>query len=254
MKASKLFDLSGTVALVTGANGGFGSRFVRVLAANGSKVAAAARAPEKHAGHIREVEQAGGSAAPIRLDVTHPASIAAAFDAVEAKWGPVTLLVNNAGIAHSGRAAEVPPETWRNVMSVDLDGPFFVMQAFARRLIAAETPGVVVNIASVIGLRAEKGAVAYTAAKAGLIHLTRALALEWARYRIRVNALAPGWFPTAINRDFLASEAGEALKKTIPMRRFGEEGDLDGALLLLASDAGAFMTGATVVVDGGEEI
>jgi 3-oxoacyl-[acyl-carrier protein] reductase len=254
MKASKLFDLSGTVALVTGANGGFGSRFVRVLAANGSKVAAAARAPEKLAGLIGEVEQAGGSAAPFRLDVTDRASIAAAFDAVEAKWGPVTLLVNNAGIAHSGRAAEVPPETWRNVMSVDLDGPFFVMQAFARRLIAAETPGVVVNIASVIGLRAEKGAVAYTAAKAGLIHLTRALALEWARYRIRVNALAPGWFPTAINRDFLASEAGEALKKTIPMRRFGEEGDLDGALLLLASDAGAFMTGATIVVDGGEEI
>jgi 3-oxoacyl-[acyl-carrier protein] reductase len=252
--AGALFDLAGAVVLVTGASGGFGSRFVRVLATNGGKVAAAARSPERLGGLVDDIGRTGGAAAAFRLDVTDRASIADAFDAVEAQWGRVTVLVNNAGIAHSGRAAEVPPETWRNVMSVDLDGPFFVMQEFARRLIAVEAPGVVVNIASVIGLRAEKGAVAYTAAKAGLIQLTRALALEWARYRIRVNALAPGWFPTAINRDFLASEAGEALKKKIPMRRFGEEGDLDGALLLLASNAGRFMTGATIVVDGGEDI
>lgn len=254
MQANKLFDLSGAVTLVTGANGGFGSRFVRVLAANGGKVAAAARAPEKLAGLLADVERLGGTAAGFRLDVTDRPSIASAFDAVEAEWGKVTLLINNAGVAHSGRAAEVTPETWRDVMSVDLDGAFFVAQEFARRLIAAEAPGVVVNIASVIGIRAEKGAVAYTAAKAGLIQLTRALALEWARYGIRVNALAPGWFPTAMNRDYLASEAGDALRKKIPMRRFGEEGDLDGALLLLASNAGAFMTGATIVVDGGEQI
>jgi 3-oxoacyl-[acyl-carrier protein] reductase len=254
VKAAELFDLAGAVALVTGANGGFGSRFVRVLAANGGRVAAAARAPEKLAGLLAKVEQAGGTAAGFRLDVTDTQSIAAAFNEIEELWGKVTLLVNNAGIAHGGPAADVPPETWRNVMSVDLDGPFFVMQEFARRLIAAETPGAVVNIASVIALRAEKGAVAYTAAKAGLIQMTKALALEWTRYKIRVNTLAPGWFPTAINRDFLASEAGEALKKKIPMRRFGDEGDLDGALLLLASNAGAFMTGATIVVDGGEEI
>jgi 3-oxoacyl-[acyl-carrier protein] reductase len=253
-KAAELFDLSGAVALVTGATGGFGSRFVRVLAANGARVAAAARAPERLAGLLDAVEQTGGTAAAFRLDVTDRASIASAFDAVEVRWGKVTLLINNAGIAHSGRAADVTPETWRNVMDVDLDGAFFVMQEFARRLIATETPGAIVNIASVIGIRAEKGAVAYTAAKAGLIQLTRALALEWARYGIRVNAMAPGWFPTAINRDYLASEAGDALRKKIPMRRFGEEGDLDGALLLLASNAGAFMTGATIVVDGGEEI
>jgi 3-oxoacyl-[acyl-carrier protein] reductase len=254
VEAAQLFDLSGAVTLVTGASGGFGRRFVRVLAANGGRVAAGARAPERLDGLLAEVAQAGGAAAAFRLDVTDIASIASAFDAVEAKWGKVTLLINNAGIAHSGRAAEVTPAAWRNVMDVDLDGAFFVAQEFARRLIAAETPGIIVSIASVIGIRAEKGAVAYTAAKAGLIQLTRALALEWARYGIRVNALAPGWFPTAINRDYLASEAGEALRKKIPMRRFGEEGDLDGALLLLASNAGAFMTGATIVVDGGEEI
>jgi NAD(P)-dependent dehydrogenase (short-subunit alcohol dehydrogenase family) len=254
VKAAQLFDLSGTVALVTGASGGLGGRFVRALAANGGRVAAAVRAPERLAGLLAEVARSGGTAGAFRLDVTDRQSIASAFEAIEAQWGRATLLVNNAGIAHSGRATEVTPETWRNVMDVDLDGAFFVMQEFARRLIAAETPGVIVNIASVIGIRAEKGAVAYTAAKAGLIQLTRALALEWARYRIRVNALAPGWFPTAINRDYLASEAGDALRKKIPMRRFGEEGDLDGALLLLASDASAFMTGATIVVDGGEAI
>jgi len=249
-----LFDLSDSVALVTGAGGSFGRRFVHVLAANGSRVAATARAPEKLAGLVEEAGQAREAVASYRLDVTDRASIVDAFNQVEADWGPVTLLVNNAGIAHSDAAAKVAPETWRNVLEVDLDAPFFVMQEFARRSISAETPGTIVNIASAIGLRADKGAVAYTAAKAGLIHLTRALALEWARYNIRVNALAPGWFPTPINENYLASEAGDALKKKIPMRRFGEVGDLDGALLLLASPAGAYMTGTTIVVDGGLDI
>lgn len=251
---AKLFDLSDSVALVTGAGGGFGRRFVHVLAENGSRVAATARDPDKLTGLFDGIGQGAGRAAPFRLDVTDRVSIASAFDQVEKAWGPVTLLVNNAGIAHSDAAANVSPETWRNVLDVDLDAPFFVMQEFARRLIATNTPGVIVNIASAIGLRAEKGAVAYTAAKAGLIHLTRALALEWARYNIRVNAIAPGWFPTAINQDYLASDAGELVKKKIPMRRFGEDGDLDGALLLLASGAGAYMTGTTIVVDGGLEI
>lgn len=254
MQASQLFDLSGTVALVTGANGGFGSRFVRVLAANGGRVAATARTPDKLTDLLADVDRSGGTAAGFRLDVTDRASIAPAFDAIEAAWGPVTLLVNNAGITHSDAAANLAPETWRAVLDVDLDGPFLVMREFARRLIAAETPGAVVNIASILGLRADKGVAAYAAAKAGLIQLTRVLALEWARHRIRVNAIVPGWFPTAINEDYLRSEAGAALKKRIPMRRFGEDGDLDGALLLLASKAGAYMTGTTVVVDGGLEV
>lgn len=249
-----LFDLSDSIALVTGAGGSFGSRFVHVLTAHGGRVAATARAPEKLSGLIDKTGREGGTAAAYCLDVTDRSSISAVFDQVEADWGPVTLLVNNAGIAHSDAAANLAPETWRNVLNVDLDAPFFVMQEFARRLISTETPGVVVNIASAIGLRADKGAAAYTAAKAGLIQLTRALALEWARYNIRVNAIAPGWFPTSINRDYLGSERGDALKKKIPMRRFGEEGDLDGALLLLASRAGAYMTGTTIVVDGGLDI
>lgn len=249
-----LFDLSDAVALVTGAGGALGGRFAHVLAVHGASVAATARTPEKLAGLVADIAGAGGKAAAYRLDVTDRRSIAAAFDRIEADWGPVTLLLNNAGIAHGDPAATLAPETWRNVLDVDLDGPFFIMQEFARRLIAAETPGVIVNVASVIGMRADKGVAAYATAKAGLIHLTRALALEWARYGIRVNAIAPGWFPTALNRDYLASESGEMLKKTIPMRRFGEDHDLDGALLLLASRAGAYMTGATIVVDGGLEI
>ncbi len=227
-----IFDLSGAVGLVTGASGSLGGRFAKVLAESGASVAATARTPAKLAGLLGEIGASGGTAAGFRLDVTDRASIAAAFDAAEAKFGPVTLLVNNAGVAHSNAAETMAAEDWRDVLSVDLDGPFFLMQEFARRLIAAKAPGTVVNIASLLGLRADKGVAPYAAAKAGLIHLTRVLALEWAKHGIRVNAIAPGWFPTEINRNYLASEAGEALKKRIPLRRFGEAHDLDGALLL----------------------
>jgi 3-oxoacyl-[acyl-carrier protein] reductase len=252
--AGELFDLSGAVALVTGASGGLGGRFVRALAANGGRVAAAARAPERLADLVGDIGRAGGNAEAVSLDVTDRSSIAGAFDAIEAKWGRVGVLVNNAGIAHGDASVDLTPETWRKVLAVDLDGAFYVMQEFARRLIAAEQPGVVVNISSVLGFHADKGVAAYSAAKAGIIQLTRALALEWARYGIRVNAIAPGWFPTALNRGYLASEGGEILKKSIPLRRFGDEHDLDGALLLLASNAGAYMTGTTIVVDGGQTV
>lgn len=252
--AGELFNLTGAVALVTGASGGLGGRFVRALAANGGRVAAAARAPERLGDLVGDIGGAGGTAEAVSLDVTDRSSIAAAFDAIEAKWGRVSVLVNNAGIAHGDASVDLAPETWRKVLAVDLDGAFYVMQEFARRLIAAEQPGVVVNISSVLGFRADKGVAAYSAAKAGIIQLTRALALEWARYGIRVNAIAPGWFPTTLNRGYLASEGGEILKKSIPLRRFGDEHDLDGALLLLASKAGAYMTGTTIVVDGGQTV
>jgi 3-oxoacyl-[acyl-carrier protein] reductase len=249
-----LFDLSGAVGLVTGASGGLGSRFTMVLAAHGASVAATARTPEKLAGLLGDIGASGGTAAGFRLDVTDRASIAAAFDAAEAKFGAVTLLVNNAGVAHSDAAETMSADDWRGVLSVDLDGPFFLMQEFARRLIVAKTPGAIVNVASLLGFRADKGVAAYAAAKAGLIQLTRVLALEWAKHGIRVNAIAPGWFPTAINKGYLQSQAGDALKKRIPLRRFGDAQDLDGALLLLASNAGAYMTGTTIVVDGGLEV
>ncbi|MGB6759579.1 MAG: SDR family oxidoreductase, partial [Xanthobacteraceae bacterium] len=165
---------------------------------------------------------------------------------------PVTILVNNAGVAHSGRAVEMPEDEWRRVLSVNLDAVFFCAQEAARRMLAAGKAGAIVNIASVLGLGVGKGAVAYATAKAGVIQLTKAMALELAFKGIRVNAIAPGWFVTDLNREYLAGEAGAKLKREIPIGRFGEEGDLDGPLLLLASDAGRFVTGATIVADGGQ--
>ena len=178
----------------------------------------------------------------------------AAFDAAEKNFGTVTILVNNAGVAHSGRAVELPEAEWRRILSTNLDAVFFCAQEAARRMLAARTGGAIVNIASVLGLGVAKGVIAYATAKAGVIQLTKALALELAFKGIRVNAIAPGWIVTDLNRDYLSSEQGAALKREIPTGRFGEERDLDGPLLLLASDAGRYMTGATLVADGGQVV
>ena len=178
-----------------------------------------------------------------------------AFDAAEQAFGTVTILVNNAGIAMApARAVEVPAEEWRKVLSVDLDAVFYWAQEGARRMLAAKQPGAIVNIASVLGLGVAKGVAAYAVAKAAVIQATKALALELAFKGVRVNAIAPGWFVTEINDAYLTGEAGAAIKREIPMGRFGAAGDLDGALLLLVSDAGSYLTGQTLVVDGGQVV
>jgi 3-oxoacyl-[acyl-carrier protein] reductase len=178
-----------------------------------------------------------------------------AFDAAEDALGTVTVLVNNAGVAQSpARATDVSPEEWRKVLGVDLDAVFFWAQEGARRMLAAGKHGSIINVASVLGIGVAKGVAAYAAAKAGVVQITKALAVELAFKGVRVNAIAPGWFVTEINDAYLTSEAGAALKREIPMGRFGKEGDLDGALLLLASDAGSYITGATLVVDGGQVV
>lgn len=240
-----LFSLEGRVALVTGASGGLGGHFARVLHQAGARVALGAR---------RAPAVSDARLMAVALDVTEAASVAAALEAVEARFGVCDLLVNNAGIALTRPFLDQSEADWDAVMAVDLRGAFVMAQAAARRMVAAGKPGAIVNIASIGGARVIPGVAAYTAAKAGLLHLTRQMAVELARHRIRVNAIAPGYIETDINRDFFASEAGQAMIRRIPQRRLGTVEDLTGPLLLLASEAGAHMTGSVVTVDGGHSV
>ena len=251
MAAADIFDLHGKVALVTGASSGLGVRFAECLAENGAAVVLVARRGDRLAEVKARIEKSGGRALAVEADVRDRNAMRAAFDAAEKAVGTVTILVNNAGVAHAGRAVEMPEEEWRRILSTNLDAVFYWAQEAARRMLAAGSGGAIVNIASVLGFGVNKGVVAYATAKAGVIQLTKALALELAFKGIRVNAIAPGWIVTDINREFLATE-GAKLKREIPMGRFGEERDLDGPLLLLVSDAGRYITGATIVADGGQ--
>jgi 3-oxoacyl-[acyl-carrier protein] reductase len=254
MKAAELFSLKGRVALVTGASSGLGQQFARALAENGASVALVARRAGKLEAFRADLEKSGAKAVAIEADVNDRAAMMSAFDQAEQAFGTVTILVNNAGIAHGGRAVDMTPEEWRKVLATNLDAVFFWAQEAARRMLVAKQQGAIVNIASVLGLAVAKGAVAYATAKAGVVQVTKALALELAFKGVRVNAIAPGWFMTEMNDDYLAGEAGEKIKREIPTGRFGKAGELDGAQLLLASDAGAYMTGATIVVDGGQVV
>jgi len=254
MSAAQIFDLNGKVALVTGASSGLGVRFAECLAENGAAVVLVARRAERLAAVKARIDEAGGRALAVEADVRDRAAMAKAFDVAEQAFGTVTILVNNAGVVTAGRAVELSEEEWRRVLSTNLDAVFFCAQEAARRMLAAGSGGSIVNIASVIGFGVAKGVIAYATAKAAVIQLTKALALELAFKGIRVNAIAPGWIVTELNRDYLMSEQGQALKRDIPIGRFGEERDLDGPLLLLASDAGRFVTGATIVADGGQVV
>jgi 3-oxoacyl-[acyl-carrier protein] reductase len=254
MAAAEIFDLHGKVALVTGASSGLGARFAEVLAENGASVVLVARRADRLDALKTRIEKSGAKALVAEADVRDRAAMRAAFDAAEKALGTVTILVNNAGVASAGRAVELAEEEWRRVLSTNLDAVFFCAQEAARRMLAAGSGGAIVNIASVLGFGVDKGVVAYATAKAGVIQLTKALALELAFKGIRVNAIAPGWIVTELNRDYLQTERGSALKREIPIGRFGEERDLDGPLLLLVSDAGRFITGATIVADGGQMV
>jgi 3-oxoacyl-[acyl-carrier protein] reductase len=254
MAAADIFSLNGQVALVTGASSGLGVRFAECLAENGAAVALVARRADRLGGIVARIEKSGGRALAAAADVRDRAAMAAAFDAAEKAFGTVTILVNNAGVVGAGRAVDLSEEEWRRILSTNLDAVFFCAQEAARRMLAAGKGGAIVNIASVLGFGVDKGVVAYATAKAGVIQLTKALALELAFKGIRVNAIAPGWIVTELNRDYLQSERGSTLKREIPIGRFGEERDLDGPLLLLVSDAGRFVTGATIVADGGQMV
>src|ERR671913_49386 len=236
---SKRFDLTGKVALVTGASSGLGVHFARTLAAAGASVAIAARRVERLSSLQAELQTPDADAVAVALDVQSGDSITAAFAAVEQALGPIDIVVNNAGISIVKPALEMPVEDW---------------DAVVKRWLMAKRPGVIVNIASILGLRTIGQVAPYNASKAGLIHLTRALAMEWARHDIRVNAICPGYIETEMNGDFWKTPAGQRLIDRIPQRRIGQPEHLDGALLLLASDAGTFMTGSVLTVDGGHTV
>jgi NAD(P)-dependent dehydrogenase (short-subunit alcohol dehydrogenase family) len=250
MKPNELFDISGRVALVTGASSGLGAHFAQTLAENGAKVVLVARRAERLAALKQKIEAAGGQAITAEADVLDRAAMVRAYDTAEEAFGTVTILVNNAGITHADRAHEMPEETWRNVLGTNLDAVLYWAQEAARRMIAAKKQGAIVNIASILGFNVAKGVAAYSVAKAGVVQLTKALAVELAFRGVRVNAIAPGFIVTEINDEYLKSRP--EMTRNIPVGRFGETKDLDGALLLLCSNAGAFMAGSTVVVDGGQ--
>lgn len=255
MKAADMFNLAGRVALVTGASSGLGQQFARALADSGAAVALVARRADRLEAFKGELEKTGAKVIAVAADVNVTGDMVRAFNEAEKAFGTVTILVNNAGVAQkSVRATDVTPEEWRRVLSTDLDAVFYWAQEAARRMVAAQKPGAIINIASVLGLGVAKGVAAYAVAKAAVVQTTKALAVELAFKGVRVNAIAPGWFVTEINGDYLESEAGAKLKREIPMGRFGQAGDLDGALLLLASDAGSYITGATIVADGGQVV
>jgi len=249
-----LFSLAGKVALVTGASSGLGQHFARVLAASGAEVVLAARRLDRLQRLEAEIRASGGKAWPVALDVTDRGSVIRAFDEAEAAVGPVTILVNNAGVPSGTFFLKTSERDWRDVMGVNLDGVFRVGQEGARRMAEKRTRGSIINIASILSFGAIKSLSTYAASKAAVVSLTKSMALELARDKIRVNAIAPGYFSTELNDTFLTSESGKRLLSRVPMGRAGHLPELDGPLLLLASDAGAFMTGSVITVDGGHQL
>jgi NAD(P)-dependent dehydrogenase (short-subunit alcohol dehydrogenase family) len=240
-------NLNGKTALVTGASSGLGAHFATILARHGAHVILAARretALDSLAVHIRA---GGGSAETARLDVTDPASIAA----LEPQLAKLDILINNAGAVREAPALDQTNDDWDLIMDTNLKGCFLMAQAAARAFKGHGRGGEIVNIASILGLRQAGMVLPYAVSKAGVIQMTKILALEWARYNIRVNAIAPGYIETELNEAFWASDAGQAMLKRIPQRRLGQMADLDAPLLMLASGASAYMTGSILTVDGG---
>ncbi len=246
------FDLKGKVAFVTGGGSGLGRVMALALAEAGADVALGARGLERLERVAGEIRSMGRRAVSLHLDVTDPASVEHAAERAEDELAPLDILVNNSGISGEGKALELSPERWDGVINTNLRGTFLMCQAVGGRMVKRNR-GTIVNVASVLGMVGNPSLSAYAASKGGIIQLTRTLALEWARNGVRVNALAPGYVATDLNRDFFGTGAGERLVRThIPMGRTGQPEEVAGAVVFLGSEASSFMTGAVLCIDGGQ--
>ena len=243
------FDLSAATVLITGGGTGLGKQFAKTLAQAGARVIIAARRVDKLQETVAEISASGGSASCVPMDVCASASITEAVAACNA-MGPLTALVNNAGASSEHMLAASSEEDWDKVHNTNLKGAWLVAREVSLGM-AQSGGGSIVNISSALATAVQKGTGPYAAAKAGLEQLTRGMAVEWARYGIRVNAIAPGYIYTDLAAGFLDTEAGQRLVKALPQRRLGKPEDLDGVIRLLCSDASSYMTGAVIPVDGG---
>lgn len=252
--AAPMFSLVGRVALVTGASSGFGAHFAGVLARAGAKVACVARRADRVEAVAEAIRDAGGEAFACAMDVTEAASILQGFDAIEAKLGTVDVLVNNAGLSAPAPFPEMTDGQWSSVLDVNLSAPYRVSREMCRRLIARTQPGSIINIASILGHLAKAMFINYGTTKGALIHMTQYMALDLLPHGIRVNAIAPGYFPTDMTNPFFKSEAGRREVDALPPKRLGRLEELDGPLLLLASDASSYMNGTVVTVDYGHSV
>jgi len=255
-----LFAVRGSTVLVTGGFSGLGRHFCATLLQAGANVAMAGRRIEQGRAAAKALQQEAdargdtGRVLAFSLDVTRRESVEACLHEIHEQLGRATILVNNAGVATTKPVLETTDAEWSSVLDVNLTGAWRVAQVFARTLVASGTPGRIINVGSILGQRVAQQVPAYAASKAGLLHLTRAMAVELAQHSIRVNALAPGYFQTDLNEAFFSSEAGRSLIRRVPERRLGLLRELDGPLLLLASEAGSFMNGSVVTVDGGHSV
>lgn len=248
--SDKLFDMSGKTVLITGGGSGIGKHFAKTLSAAGAQVVLCGRRLAVLKEACAQIEQPGGRAAYVQMDVGDAQSITTAFSQI-ADVGPISVLINNAGLMAEPSLLEMTEAEWERVNDVNLKGAWLVAKSAVQRMIDNKIAGSVINIASVLGSCVQKGTGPYAASKAGLLQLTRSMALEWARYGVRVNAISPGYYGTDMAQHYLETERGTALLKRIPQRRLGELDDLSGAVLLLASGASAYMTGSMITVDGG---
>lgn len=249
-----LLSVAGKTILVTGASSGFGHFFAEQLAQRGAQIIAAARRKDRLDSLVDKIQSNGGSCFALAMDVANSDSVSAGLDTMEAEVGLPNVIINNAGVGCDSPFLKLNEEDWDNTLDINLKGAFLVSQFAAKRIVERGDGATIINIASILGERVAGNVAPYAVSKAGLIQLTKTMALELARYQIRVNAIAPGYVETEMNRDFFQTDLGARLIKRIPQRQLGQLEDLLAPLLLLASDASRYMTGSVIAVDGGHLI